>query len=71
MKVFGLVILVIIGIIGVIGVIITWKVSNYFLSRRDFYRNSPYKILIIKIGWCISIFLLIIGIGCALLKEFF
>lgn len=66
MEIFGLVIIVIIGIIGVI---VTWKVSNFFLSRRDFYWNSPYKILMIKIGWCISIFLLILAIGLDLLNN--
>lgn len=66
MGIFGLAIIVIIGIIGVI---ITWKISNFFLSRRDFYVNSPYKILTIKIGWCISIFLLIVAFGLKLLNE--
>ncbi len=66
MAIFGLVIIVIIGIVGVI---ITWKVSNFFLARRDFYVNSPYKILTIKIGWCISTFLLILLFGIQLLND--
>jgi hypothetical protein len=68
MKIIGLIILC---LIGSLGVFVTWKVSNFFLSRRDFYINSPYKILTIKIGWCISTFITVLALGSKLLKGLF
>lgn len=43
------------SIVSILGVIITWKVSNFFLARREFYVKSRYEILMIKLGWCSSI----------------
>ena len=36
-------------IIGVFIFLITWRISNFFLSRKDFYVNSPYKLLKVKL----------------------
>ena len=37
----------------VVGIIV-YKKANFFLSRSDFYRNSPYNILVKKIGFATS-----------------
>ena len=58
-------------ILGVIGAIITWIVSPYFLSRRDYYRNSRYKIFRQKFLWSATTFGFIIVVGVLLIKKIY
>lgn len=44
--------LILASVASLIAAIITWKVSNFFLARREFYVKSRYEILMIKLGWC-------------------
>jgi hypothetical protein len=39
-------------IAGIIAAIIAWRVSNFFIARREFYAKSQYEILMKKLGWC-------------------
>lgn len=50
---------------------LSWKYADYFLSRRDKYINSSYKLFITKAGWTISVFLLSLGLISSLLKTIF
>lgn len=36
---------VILTIIGIILAFFSWKFAHFFLSRRDYYVNSPYKLM--------------------------
>ena len=63
--------MIITGVIATLATAITWKMANFFLSRRDFYRNSPFRILIIKLGWCIGMFYLTCVFMSAVLDRYF
>ena len=39
-------------IAGIIAAIIAWRVSNFFIARREFYAKSQYEILMQKLSWC-------------------
>lgn len=43
-------------ILAILAAIISWKYANFFLSRRDYYVNSQYNLLLKKLGWAISCF---------------
>jgi hypothetical protein len=66
MITFGLILTFLVAIVVVL---ITWKVSNFFLSRRDFYRNSPFEIFMIKLGWCLFWFLFVMLVGIEIVKS--
>jgi len=52
---------------GIVAAIIAWKVSNFFLARREFYVKSPYEILMKKLGWCLFWFLFTIYVGTSIM----
>lgn len=41
-------------LLGIVIFFITWRISNFFLARRDFYINSPYALLKIKLKMAAS-----------------
>jgi hypothetical protein len=50
--------------------IITWKLSNYFISRSQHYRKSKYDILMKKLGWSLGVFVLLFYIFIDVLKKY-
>ena len=59
---------VLIFLAACVAAFITWGISHFFLSRRDYYWNSPYKIFTIKLGWSIGWFLITLWIGFKILE---
>lgn len=61
-------------IFSIIGAIVAWKISNFYISKRDFYTKSSYEILFRKIFWILSIMISIFLITLSIfgyLKEKF
>lgn len=61
----GALIMIIFIILGIFIAIITWKAYPNFLSRRDYYRNSPYEIFKLRGVTTLSAFIVtcVIGFG--------
>jgi len=53
-------------IFSIIGAIIAWKISNFYIPKRDFYRKSSFEILYKKIFWTLSIMISIFLITLAI-----
>jgi hypothetical protein len=60
---FGLTITLVVAIAVAI---ITWKIANFFIARREFYVTSPYDMMMKKLGWCLFWFLFTIYIGVSI-----
>ena len=43
--------MILVIIISFIPAVITWKVAHNFISRREKYVSSKFKIFAIKLGW--------------------
>ena len=42
-------------VIAIIASIVTWNISDFFISRREYYYKSSWGILVTKLGMCASI----------------
>jgi Sec-independent protein secretion pathway component TatC len=47
---------------GLLVAIPIWKIQKYFISKRDYYRNSPAEIFDIKFIPTSAVFLFVAGI---------
>lgn len=56
---------------GLIVSIPIWKIQKYFLSKRDYYRNSPNEIFGMKFYPVATIFLFVAGVIYVYLKDKF
>lgn len=57
-------------IISLVIAILSWKYSDYFLSRRDHYVNSRYELFTKKLGWFVSTFLTSLFVTFKILETF-
>ncbi|MBI1782956.1 MAG: hypothetical protein HYR66_16565 [Sphingobacteriales bacterium] len=47
---------------GLLVAIPVWKIQKYFISRRDYYRQTPYEIFDTKFVSTSAVFLFVAGI---------
>jgi hypothetical protein len=65
----GVFIMILSVILGIFIATITWKVYPYFLSRRDYYRNSPYEIIKLRGIATIVAFILTVFYGGVVVES--
>ena len=57
-------------ILALLVAILSWKYADFFLSRRDYYVNSRYNLLVKKLGWFISSFITTLYITVKILETY-
>ena len=57
-------------ILSIAVTVLAYKFADFFISRRELYIKSRYEIFLMKIGWCIFWFILMMDMLVGALNKY-